>query len=66
MNIWRHVLLWVVRNPICYLLKSLGYKKYNVGKKIYLTINAFVWKKWLLEKEKKISKQAQKYVYSNT
>ena len=28
-----------------YLLKSLGYKKYNVRKKISLTINVFLWKK---------------------
>ena len=52
MNIWCHVLLWVVRNPIFYLLESLGYKKY-VGKKFNLTINALLWKKWLIEKEKK-------------
>ena len=53
MNIWCHILLLGVRNAIFYLLKSLGYKKYNVGKKYNLTINAFLWKKWLLEKDKK-------------
>ena len=31
-NIWCHVLLSVARNWIFYLLKSLGYKKYNAGK----------------------------------
>ena len=49
------VLLWVVRNPIFYLLKSLGCKKHNVGKKINLIINAFLWKKWLLKKRKKLA-----------
>ena len=66
-NIWHHVLLWVVRNSIFYLLKSFGYKKYNMGKKINLAINVFLWKKWLLEKEKNSKRMsAQKYVYSNT
>ena len=53
MNIWRHVLLWVIKNPMFYLLNPLGYKKYNVRKKFSLTINAFIWKKLLLEKEHK-------------
>ena len=54
MNIWRHVLLWVAKNSIFYLLKSLGYKKY-VGEKFNLTINAYLWKKWPLEKEERIN-----------
>ena len=65
MNIWRYVLLWVVRNPIFYSLKSLGYKKYNVGKKFNLTINAFLWKKWLSEKEKKMYASTKKCVFQN-
>ena len=36
-----------------FLLKSLGYKKYNVRKKFNLTINAFLWKKMTVRKREK-------------
>ena len=58
MNIWRLVLLWAVRNPIFYLLNSLGCKKYNVGKKIWFNHYCIFMEKMTVRKEKKIANVA--------